>query len=114
MKNPKQTDFIRMRAVENKSLINIAGELDVDINEIMQWEKKLQPEIINMKAIEYDKIIESKDIGSIHRFNSLCDTYKRLHAELDKRDFTGLPTDKLYDIMNDAYALIEEIKSASK
>ena len=39
--------------------------------------------------------------------------YKRLQGELDKRDFTGLPTDKLYDIFNDVYDLIEEMKNVT-
>ena len=39
-------------------------------------------------------------LSYLNQFKYQAELHKRLKAELDKRDFTGLPTDKLYYIIN--------------
>lgn len=110
MNNQEKQDFIRLRAIEGRSLVTIAKELQLDPDTLKEWDKKLENNIIKVKAEEYDKILESNNLNSISRFKHLVDIYNRLQKEIDKRDFSGLPTDKLYYILNDVYELIESYK----
>ncbi len=104
----EQKSFVRMRAIEGKSITSISRELEQDEATLRQWDEKLSDEIQRAKAAEYDRIIEYFKLDKVSRIRYLAETYVRLQKELDKRDFSGLPTDKLYYILNDVYMLIEE------
>jgi hypothetical protein len=114
MKEAKHEKFITLRAIEGKSLSTIAKELDEDINTLSKWEDRFQNDIITKKAREYDKITETFKLTSANRLTYLCETYQRLQKEFNKRDFSGLPTDKIYYIMTEVYDLIESIKEENK
>jgi len=49
---------------------------------------------------EYDKIVQKYGLSYLNQFKYHAELFKRLKAELGKRDFTGLPTDKLYYMLN--------------
>lgn len=102
--------FIRLRAIEGKSLADVAQLLNMDMDTAVQTEQDLQYEMRQAKADAYDAILEQKQINSTERFRYLCDVYNRLKAEFNNRDFTGLPTDKLYHIMDDVYTLITQLR----
>ena len=53
------------------------------------------------KRKHYESITEKHGLADASYFEYLAQLYTRLQNELDKRDFSGLPTDKLYNIMND-------------
>jgi len=114
MISAKQKDFIRLWAISGKSMETISNELDEEKPTLVKWEKQFKKEIITAKAEQFDKILENNNLSDITRFNYLCDLYNRLKKELDNRDFTGLPTDKLYYILDDVYDLIKSIKNENE
>jgi len=110
MENYKKDTFIRLRAVEGKSIETISEELKVETNVLRDWDKKYSMEIIKEKAHQFDLHAEHHNLDLVNRFKHLCEMYSKLKVELDKRDFSGLPTDKLYFIMNDVYDLINKFR----
>ncbi len=111
MINTKQNNFIQLRAISGKPIDTLATELGEDVEILLKWEKQFKKEITDAKAEEFDKILKSNNLSSISRFTYLCELYNRLKKELDNRDFSGLPTDKLYYILDDVYDLIKSIKN---
>jgi hypothetical protein len=101
----QENKFLELR-VQGKSLKTISKEIDIPTDVLLEWEFELADDILNAKSIEYDRIIEERDLTSISRFKYLTELYEKLRAELDKRDFSGLPTDKVYIILNDVYERI--------
>lgn len=97
----KKSEFLSKRVQEAKSLRQISDEMNIPVETLMAWSTELKSEIEKLKAVEYDKIIERYQLGNIKRLEYLGELYVRLKRELDKRDFTGLPTDKLYYILSD-------------
>ena len=97
----KKSEFLSKRVQEAKSLRQISDEMNIPVETLMAWSTELKSEIEKLKAVEYDKIIERYQLGNIKRLEYLGELYGRLKRELDKRDFTGLPTDKLYYILSD-------------
>ncbi|KAA3617794.1 MAG: hypothetical protein D8M58_00400 [Calditrichaeota bacterium] len=110
MISAKQKEFIQLWAISGKSIDSISSEINEEKSTLIKWEKQFKKEINSAKAEEYDKILENNSLSSINRFTYLCELYNRLKNELDKRDFSGLPTDKLYYILDDVYDLIKSIK----
>jgi hypothetical protein len=66
-------------------------------------------EIIDLRFKAYDKVIEKYELSSFSQFEYLAELYTKLKKELNKRDFSGLPTDKLYYILDDVSARIKTI-----
>ena len=103
----QEQKFLALR-VQGKSLKTIAKELNVPIDTVLEWDFELSDDIYDAKKLEYDKIVEERDLAGVSRFKYLAELYERLKKELDKRDFSGLPTDKLYIILNDVYERIQK------
>ena len=111
MISAKQNEFIRLYAISGKSLDTISQEIEEEKSSLVKWEKQFKKEIIDVKAEEFDKILENSNVSDLSRFNYLCEIYSRLKKELDKRDFSGLQTDKLFYMLDDVYDLIQSIKN---
>jgi hypothetical protein len=111
MISDEQKDFIQLLAISGKSIDTISTELGKEKATLLKWEKQFRKEITEAKAAEFDKILENSALSDITRFTYLCEIYNRLRNELDKRDFTGLPTDKLYYMLDDVFDLIKSTKN---
>jgi len=98
--NAKKENFLNMIVKEGKSIPTIAEKLEIDIDDAFELKEELDLDILDLKAKEYDKIVQKYGLSYFNQFKYQAELYKRLKAELDKRDFTGLPTDKLYYIIN--------------
>lgn len=99
--NEKQQSFIQMRVVEGKSFEEISKAIDTPVHILKEWSLTLIDLIEETRLNEIDRVSAEAKISSLHHYRNLADIYKRLKSELDKRDFSGLPTDKLYFIFND-------------
>ena len=64
--------------------------------------------LLKAKALQYDKLLEKYELSYIHRIDYLGSLFMRLKNEINKRDFSGLPTDKLYFILMDVKDRIEQ------
>jgi len=105
--------FLTLYVKEGKSIQTIAKELGIDQQQAFNLEDELEFEIMDLKAVEYDKIVQDFGLSQLQQFEYLAELYKRLKKELDKRDFTGLPTDKLYSILMDVtFQINHSLKSS--
>ncbi len=98
--NDKQRQFLELRVKEGKSLDRISKEIDVSMETLREWVVTLMDQIEEMKIAEIDLINEMHDLAYVPRLRYLGALYTRLRKELDNRDFSGLPTDKLFSIMS--------------
>ena len=99
--NEQQQEFLRLRVLEGRSLESISEEIGVQIQTLREWSVVLIEQIEDMRMNEIDRVFSEAQINMLQHYRNLADIYKRLKKELDKRDFSGLPTDKLYYILND-------------
>jgi len=104
----KEKKFMQLRAIHGKSLETISKKIGVPLDTLLDWDFQFVDEMIDLKALEYDKIVEKYKLSNVNRFKYLAELYDRLKNELNTRDFTGLPTDKLYDIFTDVYFQIQD------
>ncbi|MCK5032704.1 MAG: hypothetical protein KAS18_03695 [Calditrichia bacterium] len=98
--NAKKDKFLNLIVKEGKSIPTIAEKLEINIDDVYALKEELDMDIIDLKAKEYDKIVQKYGLSYLNQFKYRAELYKRLKSELDNRDFTGLPTDKLYYILN--------------
>ncbi len=96
-----ENKFLDLYVKEGKSIPTIAEVLGVEIEFAYDLKEELELEIIDLKSREYDKIVQQFGLSYLDQFKYFAELHKRLKVELDKRDFTGLPTDKLYAILMD-------------
>lgn len=98
--NNKKDRFLKMIVKDGKSIPTIAEKLGISVDDTYELKEKLELDIIDLKAKEYDKIVQQYQLSYLNQFKYHAALYKKLKSELDKRDFSGLPTDKLYYILN--------------
>ena len=106
--NEKQQMFLNLRVLEGKSYDEIAQEIDVPIHVLKKWSITLIDNMEEIRADEIDRISSVFGMTRLQHYRKLAEIYKRLKEELDKRDFSGLPTDKLYYLFNDVHERFSE------
>ena len=105
----KQKEFIEARALQKKSIPSLVDSLKMTEIELSEWEMQFIDEIIDLRFKTYDKLVEKYELSNFSQFEYLAELYLKLKNELNKRDFSGLPTDKLYYILDDVSARLESI-----
>ena len=88
--------FIDLRA-RGYSYSKIAEELKVSKATLTLWQTELKTEIGKLKALQLDELYTRYFMLKEHRITQLGDTLERLDTELEARDLSTLPTDKLLD-----------------
>ena len=86
--------FIEMRA-KGKSFNKIASELKISKSTLIEWSKTFLTEIENLKAIELEALQKQFDLTKTARIELLGRQVDRMKEELENRDFSDIPTDKL-------------------
>lgn len=89
--------FITLRA-QGYSFDKIAKQMKKSKAVLIDWAKEFEEEISNLKALELEALYEKHYLLKEHRLKSLGSLLKKAEAELEKRDFTEIPTDKLIDV----------------
>ena len=89
--------FITLRA-QGYSFDKIAKEMKKSKAVLIDWAKEFEEEISNLKALELEALYEKHYLLKEHRLKALGSMLKKAEAELEKRDFTEIPTDKLIDV----------------
>jgi len=87
----------KLRA-QGKSLATIADTVGVRRQTVANWLKEHEEEVENLKAIELDALREACWITTQARIERLSARLKHITAELDKRDFSDIPTAKLVEV----------------
>ncbi|MFD4707921.1 hypothetical protein ACFWM3_24170 [Gottfriedia sp. NPDC058432] len=97
--NEIRQQFIEMRA-RGISFDRIAKELKIAKSTLFDWSKEHLTEIENSKAIELEALQEQFNLTKTARIELLGRHVERIKAELEKRDFSAVPTDKLLDVLS--------------
>jgi transcriptional regulator len=89
--------FIELRA-KGYSFDKIAKELGKAKQTLLDWSRDLDQEIAQAKALELDSLYEAYSLYKEARLKTLGEILSKLKKEVDNRDLTDLPTDRLLDL----------------
>jgi len=89
--------FIELRA-QGWSFDKIANELGKAKQTLIDWSRELQDEIANRRALELDALYEKYYLYKENRIQVYGELLKRIKDEIEGRDLTDVPTDKLLDL----------------
>ncbi len=89
--------FIELRAT-GKSYAQIAEDLKVSKPTLITWSRELKTELANARAIRLTELLERFAIAKEKRIEWLGHRLEAILAEADKRDLSGLSTEKLLEL----------------
>jgi hypothetical protein len=89
--------FIQLRAA-GWSFARIAGELKVSKPTLIQWSRRHQFEIQNLRAVETEALAEKCFSSRSERWEQIGRDLRRVEAELAKRDLGDVPTARLLSL----------------
>src|SRR5450756_2184078 len=87
----------KLRA-QGKSLATIADTVGVRRQTVANWLREHEEEVENLRAIELDTLREACWMTKQVRIERLSARLEHITAELDKRDFSDVRTDKLVEL----------------
>lgn len=99
--------FIELRA-QGYSFDKIAKKLGKAKQTLLDWSKELDQEIAQAKGLELDSLYESYGLYKEARLKTLAEILAKLKKEVDQRDLTDLPTDKLLDLFLKYEGVVKE------
>ena len=101
----------KLRAIElraqGNSLIAIAELIGVRRQTVADWLIDCEEEVDNLKAMELDALREAFLISKRKRLEQLTARLEQIRAEIDKRGFADVPTEKLLELEEDARKALE-------
>lgn len=101
--------IIELRA-RGKSYSTIASELKIGKQTALDVCKKYKEQIATLQALELEQLYEEQRITSTERITAIASLMHRVREEIDRRDLTQVPTEKLIDLyLKQASTLKEEI-----
>ena len=101
--------IIELRA-RGKSYSTIASELKIGKQTALDVCKKYKEQIATLQALELEQLYEEQRITSHERITAIASLMQRVREEIDRRDLTQVPTEKLIDLyLKQSSALREEI-----
>ncbi len=89
-----QDQFVEMRAKGN-SYDKIAKTLGVSKGTLLSWSKDLSMAIDNERNVAMDAIYDKHKLAKQHQMEMLGIQLSNVRIELEKRDLSEVPTDKL-------------------
>lgn len=108
MENQKMKEqFIQLRA-QGVSYSNISKKIGKSKQTLIDWGKELEEEIRNLKAIELEAIYEKYFLFKEARLQSFGIIAQRIKEEIENRDFSDIPTEKLLDMFLKYNSIIKE------
>lgn len=89
--------FIELRA-KGYSFDKIAKELGKAKQTLIDWSKEFNEEIANVKSLELESLQEEYYLLKENRLQSFGGMLKKLRDEVESRDLSDVPTDKLLEL----------------
>jgi hypothetical protein len=90
--------FVQMRA-KGLSIRNLAKELHISPQTVINWQSELEDQIAGLKAIELEALYEEYHLLKEHRVQLLGDQIEAIKKELKQRGLSDVSTDKLLDML---------------
>lgn len=101
--------IIQLRAM-GKSYATIAKKTKVAKQTAVDTCKRCKEEIATLNALEIDALHETQRVGYGERITALSTLMQRVREEIDRRDLSDVPTEKLIDLyLKQASTLKEEL-----
>jgi hypothetical protein len=107
MNQETEQRFIQHR-VDGWSFHKIAQALGVPLKLLLEWSRKHQFEIANLRAMNLEQLQHKHLKTHAEQINALGDQLRKAEAELNKRDFSQLPLPSLLALTDQ---LRQQIKS---
>jgi IS30 family transposase len=89
--------FIQLRA-QGYSFDKIAKELGKAKQTLIDWSKELQEEVANQRALELEALYEEYKLHRVSRLQGFGTMLSKIRAEVERRDLSDIPTDKLLEL----------------
>lgn len=89
--------IIELRA-QGYSIQKIAKKLDVSKQTVVDTIKANKDEVASLHAIQLDALYEAEKVTAEARIKNLSSLLKKIQQEIDSRDLSDVPTDKLIDL----------------
>ena len=106
----KKMRFIELRAME-VSFRDIAEILCCSKTTLTNWEKKMSDDIEVHKKVMMDEILKSYQTAKSYRLKHFSDIYRKIKAELDRRSFQTIPSDKLFMMLNKCSEALDKLSA---
>lgn len=104
-----ESKIIELRA-KGKSYASIAKELQISKQTALDTSKRNKERIATLQALELEELYEAQRITSTERIIALASLMRRIRTEIDSRQLSDIPTEKLIDLyLKQASALKEDI-----
>lgn len=105
----KKNDIITLRA-KGRSYASIANEVGVAKQTAVDVCEQYQEEVAALNALALDELYTKEKITSEERIKAHANLLSRIREEIEKRNLSEVPTDKLIDLfIKESAALREEI-----
>lgn len=89
--------IVELRA-QGYSLKKIADKLGIAKQTVVDTVKEMKEEVASLQAIQLDALYEAEKITTEARIKNLSTLLRKIKKEIDSRDFSDVPTDKLVDL----------------
>lgn len=89
--------IIELRA-RGKSYSTIASEVNVAKQTAIDVCKKYKEQIATLQALELEQLYEAQRITSMERITAIASLMHRVREEIDRRDLSTIPTEKLIEL----------------
>ena len=107
----KKMRFIELRAMD-VSFRDIAEILCCSKTTLTNWEKKMSDDIEVHKKVMMDEILKSYQTAKSYRLKHFSDIYRKIKAELDRRSFQTIPSDKLFMMLNKCSEALDKLSDS--
>jgi len=96
--NPKQEEFIKLRA-EGNSYDSISRQINISKPTLISWSKKFKIDLHNLSEIKRESVREQFAISKLNRLEVLSEQLKKARLQLKERDYSDIPTVQLLNII---------------
>jgi transcriptional regulator with XRE-family HTH domain len=93
--NETKARFIELRG-QGLPLKRIADEIGVSKTTLVNWEQDLKEQIDNLRAMELEALYDKYYLSVRKKVEFFGDVLSRIQSELETRDLSTIPTDKLF------------------
>lgn len=101
--------FIELRS-KGHSYERISKELGKCKQTLVDWSRKYEEEIANLKSMEIEALNEKYFLQKQRKIEVFGESLKAIQKELSSRDLREVPTDKLMDLFLKYFAYLEAEK----
>ncbi len=89
-----ESEYVRLRQA-GESIQALSDSLYVDESQCLKWERLHSRVIEQSRFIQTGKILREKKLTRQDRINTMSKILDKINSEIEQRDFSTIPTDKL-------------------